>query len=137
MFRDQRLRDNWALIHAIHQANQREVPIAIAFNLFNQFKGAKARHFGFMLRGLKKLHSDLQSSLNVPFFLFRVSSILHVIFLNFYILMSDFTLFFIYFAWSAALVYTEYSLISVNDMFVLMIRFKGSLKLLIAIPECL
>ncbi|KAL8539676.1 hypothetical protein ACS0TY_001331 [Phlomoides rotata] len=71
MFRDQRLRDNWALIHAVHQANQREVPIAIAFNLFHQFKGAKARHLGFMLRGLRKLHSDLHSSLNVSFFLFR------------------------------------------------------------------
>ncbi|PIN03214.1 Deoxyribodipyrimidine photolyase/cryptochrome [Handroanthus impetiginosus] len=71
MFRDQRLRDNWALIHAVHQANQREVPVAIAFNLFNQFKGAKARHFGFMLRGLKKLHSDVQSNFQIPFFLFQ------------------------------------------------------------------
>ncbi|KAI3468866.1 hypothetical protein Pfo_025529 [Paulownia fortunei] len=71
MFRDQRLRDNWALIHAVHQANQWEVPVAIAFNLFHQFKGAKARHLGFMLRGLKKLHSDLQSTLDIPFFLFQ------------------------------------------------------------------
>lgn len=74
MFRDQRLRDNWALIHAVHQANQLEVPVAIAFNLFHQFKGAKARHLGFMLRGLKKLHSDLRSMIDVPFFLFQVSS---------------------------------------------------------------
>ncbi|CAA0842286.1 Deoxyribodipyrimidine photo-lyase [Striga hermonthica] len=71
MFRDQRLRDNWALIHAVHQANQREVLVAIAFNLFHQFKGAKARHLGFMLRGLKKLHSDLHSTLKIPFFLFQ------------------------------------------------------------------
>ncbi|XP_011081112.1 deoxyribodipyrimidine photo-lyase [Sesamum indicum] len=71
MFRDQRLRDNWALIHAVHQANKWEVPVAIAFNLFHQFKGAKARQLGFMLRGLKKLHSDLQSTLEVPFFLFQ------------------------------------------------------------------
>ncbi|KAK4389408.1 Deoxyribodipyrimidine photo-lyase [Sesamum angolense] len=63
MFRDQRLRDNWALIHAVHQANKWEVPVAIAFNLFHQFKGAKARQLGFMLRGLKKLNSDLQSTL--------------------------------------------------------------------------
>lgn len=75
MFRDQRVRDNWALIHAVHQANQRRVPIAIAFNLFHHFKGAKARHYGFMLRGLKELHSHLHSSLHIPFFLFRVSSI--------------------------------------------------------------
>ncbi|XP_075505785.1 deoxyribodipyrimidine photo-lyase [Primulina tabacum] len=71
MFRDQRLRDNWALIHAIIQANQRDVPVAIAFNLFNQFKGAKARHFGFMLRGLRELHSRLRENLKIPFFLFQ------------------------------------------------------------------
>ncbi|KAH6771846.1 photolyase 1 [Perilla frutescens var. hirtella] len=75
MFRDQRLRDNWALIHAVHQANLLQVPVAIAFNLFNQFKGAKARQLGFMLRGLKKLHSHLPSTLdgeavdNIPNFL--------------------------------------------------------------------
>lgn len=74
MFRDQRLRDNWALIHAVHQANLLEVPVAIAFNLFHQFKGAKARHLGFMLRGLKKLQSDLRSTIDVPFFLFQASS---------------------------------------------------------------
>ncbi|XP_051137811.1 deoxyribodipyrimidine photo-lyase [Andrographis paniculata] len=71
MFRDQRVRDNWALIHALHQANQWEVPVAIAFNLFHQFKGAKARQLGFMLRGLKKLNSDLRSTLQIPFFLFQ------------------------------------------------------------------
>ncbi|KAL2472440.1 Deoxyribodipyrimidine photo-lyase [Abeliophyllum distichum] len=71
MFRDQRLRDNWALIHAVDQANKSNVPVAIAFNLFDQFKGAKARQFGFMLRGLQKLYYDLQESLNIPFFLFQ------------------------------------------------------------------
>ncbi|KAL3834873.1 hypothetical protein ACJIZ3_009609 [Penstemon smallii] len=72
MFRDQRLKDNWALIHAVHQANQWDVPVAIAFNLFHQFKGAKARQLGFMLRGLKKLYSDIQSNfINIPFFLFQ------------------------------------------------------------------
>ncbi|EPS68392.1 hypothetical protein M569_06376, partial [Genlisea aurea] len=71
MFRDQRLKDNWALIHAVHQANLRDVPVAVAFNLFHQFKGAKARHLGFMLKGLKKLCSDLQSTVGIPFFLFQ------------------------------------------------------------------
>ncbi|GAU20713.1 hypothetical protein TSUD_231270 [Trifolium subterraneum] len=28
MFRDQRLKDNWALIHAVHQANKSNVPVA-------------------------------------------------------------------------------------------------------------
>ncbi|KAK4489250.1 hypothetical protein RD792_005047 [Penstemon davidsonii] len=76
MFRDQRLKDNWALIHAVHQANQWNAPVAIAFNLLHQFKGAKARQLGFMLRGLKKLYSDIQSNIiNIPFFLFQASTI--------------------------------------------------------------
>ncbi|MFS7914534.1 putative deoxyribodipyrimidine photo-lyase [Helianthus anomalus] len=46
MFRDQRSRDNWALIHAVDQANRLNVPVAVAFNLFDQFLGAKARQLG-------------------------------------------------------------------------------------------
>ncbi|KAI5655627.1 hypothetical protein M9H77_32814 [Catharanthus roseus] len=71
MFRDQRLKDNWALIHAIDEANKGNVPVAIAFNLFDSFLGAKARQLGFMLRGLQKLHLHLQESLKIPFFLFQ------------------------------------------------------------------
>lgn len=73
MFRDQRLRDNWALIHAVDQANRANVPVAVAFNLFDQFLGAKARQLGFMLRGLKQLHQEIEESLRIPFFLFQVS----------------------------------------------------------------
>lgn len=72
MFRDQRVKDNWALIHAVDQANKANVPIAIAFNLFDQFLGAKARQLGFMLRGLEKLSCEIEGSLRIPFFLFRV-----------------------------------------------------------------
>lgn len=72
MFRDQRLRDNWALIHAVDQANKANVPVALAFNLFDQFLGAKARQLGFMLRGLRILHCDLEGTLQIPFFLFQV-----------------------------------------------------------------
>ncbi|XP_075640054.1 deoxyribodipyrimidine photo-lyase [Castanea sativa] len=71
MFRDQRIRDNWALIHAVDEANRAGVPVAVAFNLFDQFLGAKARQLGFMLRGLKQLQLDLQESLQIPFFLFQ------------------------------------------------------------------
>ncbi|KAK3038495.1 hypothetical protein RJ639_029793 [Escallonia herrerae] len=71
MFRDQRLKDNWALIHAVDQANKANVPVAVAFNLFDQFLGAKARQLGFMLRGLQRLHSDIDESLHIPFFLFQ------------------------------------------------------------------
>uniref|UniRef100_A0A7C9EHF9 Deoxyribodipyrimidine photo-lyase n=1 Tax=Opuntia streptacantha TaxID=393608 RepID=A0A7C9EHF9_OPUST len=71
MFRDQRVKDNWALIHAVDQANKMNVPVAVAFNLFDRFKGAGARQLGFMLRGLKQLQSALQISLQIPFFLFQ------------------------------------------------------------------
>ncbi|KAI3522512.1 hypothetical protein L1887_00349 [Cichorium endivia] len=71
MFRDQRLRDNWALIHAVDQANRLNVPVAVAFNLFDQFLGAKARQLGFMLRGLQQLHTEIEETLHIPFFLFQ------------------------------------------------------------------
>ncbi|KAK6947653.1 DNA photolyase, N-terminal [Dillenia turbinata] len=71
MFRDQRLKDNWALIHAVDQANKAKVPVAVAFNLFNQFLGAKARQLGFMLRGLKQLQHEIEHKLHVPFYLFQ------------------------------------------------------------------
>ncbi|XP_028058180.1 deoxyribodipyrimidine photo-lyase isoform X4 [Camellia sinensis] len=75
MFRDQRLRDNWALIHAVDQANKASVPVAVGFNLFDEFLGAKARQLGFMLRGLQQLHRDIQDTLHIPFFLFQGEAI--------------------------------------------------------------
>ncbi|GLT90989.1 hypothetical protein SLE2022_089000 [Rubroshorea leprosula] len=71
MFRDQRVRDNWALIHAVDQANKANVPVAVAFNLFDQFLGAKARQLGFMLRGLRQLQISIEETLEIPFFLFQ------------------------------------------------------------------
>ncbi|KAL5552238.1 hypothetical protein UlMin_002414 [Ulmus minor] len=71
MFRDQRVKDNWALIHAVDQANKINVPLAVAFNLFDHFLDAKARHLGFMLRGLRQVNLALQETLQIPFFLFR------------------------------------------------------------------
>ncbi|EOY24489.1 Photolyase 1 isoform 1 [Theobroma cacao] len=71
MFRDQRLKDNWALIHAVDQANKANVPVSVAFNLFDQFLGAKARHLGFMLKGLSQLQRSIQDILQIPFFFFQ------------------------------------------------------------------
>ncbi|CAH2038127.1 unnamed protein product [Thlaspi arvense] len=70
MFRDQRLRDNWALIHAVDLANRTNAPVAVVFNLFDQFLGAKARQLGFMLKGLRQLHRQIDS-LQIPFFLLQ------------------------------------------------------------------
>lgn len=75
MFRDQRLRDNWALIHAVDLANRTNAPVAVVFNLFDQFLGAKARQLGFMLKGLRQLHQQIDS-LQIPFFLLQVSPLL-------------------------------------------------------------
>ncbi|KAJ8764206.1 hypothetical protein K2173_005386 [Erythroxylum novogranatense] len=71
MFRDQRVRDNWAFIHAVDQANKNNVPVAVAFNLFDQFLGAKARQLCFMLKGLRQLQRYIDETLRVPFFLFK------------------------------------------------------------------
>ncbi|CAA7391724.1 unnamed protein product [Spirodela intermedia] len=70
MFRDQRSRDNWALIHAVDLANRSGAPVAVAFNLFHRFLGAHARQLGFMIRGLRELQDRL-AALGIPFFLFR------------------------------------------------------------------
>ena len=86
MFRDQRLKDNWALIHAIDQANKANVPVAVAFNLFDQFLGAKARQLGFMLKGLRQLQSKIEDTLQIPFFLFQVRFFFFVRFLFWLIL---------------------------------------------------
>ena len=74
MLRDQQIRDNWALIHVIDEANKAGVPVAVAFNLFDQFLSVEALQLGFMLRGLKQLQLDLQESLQTPFILFQASS---------------------------------------------------------------
>lgn len=71
MSRDHRSRDNWALLHAVHQAREKGVPVAVAFNLVESFLEARARHFGFMLRGLRVVEQNLKA-VNIPFFLFRV-----------------------------------------------------------------
>jgi len=55
MSRDQRLMDNWALLFAIEQANELNVPCHIIFTLSSSFLGAGLRQFDFMLTGLKEL----------------------------------------------------------------------------------
>ncbi|BBN06377.1 hypothetical protein MPTK1_3g20600 [Marchantia polymorpha subsp. ruderalis] len=70
MSRDQRSRDNWALLYAVQEAKKRGVSVAVVFNLVDNFLDAKARHFGFMLRGLRVVEKNLQA-VEIPFFLFR------------------------------------------------------------------
>ena len=70
MSRDQRVQDNWALLHACKTASDAGVPVAVAFNLLTEFLGAGARQFAFMLRALKLIEPKLKA-LNIPFFLLK------------------------------------------------------------------
>ncbi|WP_462325933.1 deoxyribodipyrimidine photo-lyase [Desulfoplanes sp.] len=54
MGRDQRVDDNWALIHAAEQARRAKVPLHILFCLVSSFEGACIRQYDWMLRGLRE-----------------------------------------------------------------------------------
>jgi deoxyribodipyrimidine photo-lyase len=66
MSRDQRVKDNWALLYAIELANEEKKPVIVCFNVVTKFLGAGARQFGFMLRGLEEVERDLRER-NIPF----------------------------------------------------------------------
>ena len=55
MSRDQRARDNHALNYALRLARSRTVPVCVAFALCTSFGHATARHFRFMLDGLREV----------------------------------------------------------------------------------
>jgi deoxyribodipyrimidine photo-lyase len=70
MSRDQRVADNWALLHAQSLALERQTSLAVVFTLADSFLGATLRQFGFMLRGLALVAERLQE-LGIPFILLR------------------------------------------------------------------
>jgi deoxyribodipyrimidine photo-lyase len=70
MSRDQRARDNWALLYAQELALSMGRPLGVVFCLSPTFLGATLRQYGFMLRGLRSVARDLDN-LNIPFFLLR------------------------------------------------------------------
>jgi len=70
MSRDQRVADNWALLHAQSLALERQTPLAVVFTLADSFLGATLRQFGFMLRGLAHVAERLEE-LGIPFILLR------------------------------------------------------------------
>ncbi|MRR56106.1 MAG: deoxyribodipyrimidine photo-lyase [Deltaproteobacteria bacterium] len=70
MSRDQRVADNWALLHAQDLALERQAPLVVVFTLADAFLGATLRHFGFMLRGLAHVAERLRS-LGICFILLR------------------------------------------------------------------
>ena len=66
MQRDQRVADNWALVHAQRRAMKKSAPLVVVFALAPVFLGATSRQYGFMLRGLKQVEADL-ARLHIPF----------------------------------------------------------------------
>ena len=68
MSRDQRVRDNWALLFAQELALQEKVPLSVVFYLAPTFLDATMRQYGFMLKGLREVEKNLAEK-NIPFFL--------------------------------------------------------------------
>ncbi len=68
MSRDQRMNDNWALIHASRLASSLNAELAVVFCLTDKFPGANIRHYDFMLEGLNEVSGNLQLK-NIPFYL--------------------------------------------------------------------
>jgi deoxyribodipyrimidine photo-lyase len=68
MSRDQRVRDNWALLYAQESALSLDRPLGVVFCLAPTFLGATWRQYAFMLQGLAEVARSL-GELNIPFFL--------------------------------------------------------------------
>ncbi len=65
MSRDQRITDNWALVHAQDLALHASRPLRIVFCLADSFLQAGLRQYDFILRGLHECAS-LAGNLNIP-----------------------------------------------------------------------
>ncbi len=60
MNRDQRMRDNWALLHAQDLAFEREEPLIVVFNLLPEYLNGGLRQLEFKRAALRELEQDLQ-----------------------------------------------------------------------------
>jgi deoxyribodipyrimidine photo-lyase len=63
---DQRIRDNWALCLAQVRALKASAPLVVVFTLNPAPSKGTLRHYGFMMRGLKLLETDL-AALGIAF----------------------------------------------------------------------
>ncbi|MFP4472549.1 MAG: deoxyribodipyrimidine photo-lyase [Candidatus Omnitrophota bacterium] len=70
MSRDQRARDNWALIHAQQRSLELERPLVVLFNLVEDFLEAGLRQYTFMLEGLQETADALEQK-HIAFQLLR------------------------------------------------------------------
>ncbi|QJB56904.1 deoxyribodipyrimidine photo-lyase [Pseudodesulfovibrio sp. zrk46] len=65
MSREQRVHDNWGLLHARELAGN-DRPLVVAFCLAPAFLGATLRHYDFMFTGLEKVEQELADH-GIPF----------------------------------------------------------------------
>lgn len=70
--RDQRVRDNWALLFAQQEALIHKRGIVVVFCLVPDFLGATSQHYAFLLQGLDIVSKEL-NSLNIDFIMFKDS----------------------------------------------------------------
>ena len=68
MSRDQRAKDNWALLFAQNLALEQKAPLGVIFCLVPDFLQATIRQYDFMLRGLAETGKNLADK-NIAFFL--------------------------------------------------------------------
>ncbi len=66
--REQRVRDNWALLYAATEAKRRSVPLLVLFALGPMFNNGSARHNEWMVASLRELSENLAKK-HIPFFL--------------------------------------------------------------------
>lgn len=67
MNRDCRVQDNWALLYAIEQAEERKVPLFVVYNLVRGYLGGGNRQWDFKVKGLIEVQEKL-ADLNIPFY---------------------------------------------------------------------
>ncbi|XP_030631243.1 CPD photolyase [Chanos chanos] len=70
MARDQRVQDNWALIHAQQLAMAENLPLHICFCLVPRYLDSTFRQYAFMLKGLQEVAKEC-SVLDIQFHLLR------------------------------------------------------------------
>src|SRR6201995_2667870 len=62
----QRVRFNHELEYAIQRANSAKLPVVVCFGLMDDYPEANARHYAFMLEGLRDVHAGLKKR-GIPF----------------------------------------------------------------------
>jgi len=66
MSRDQRVKDNWALLYAQEVARKNKTTVIVVFCVVDHFLQAPLRHYEFMLQGLDEVAKTLHKY-NIPF----------------------------------------------------------------------